>query len=269
LEPRAPTVTAAADGGLRAVAIVGDVGGGTGDFIDDMEQAVDALQSHGVSVTEFYYGATSFTWGDIVAAAQGAHILLYMGHGVYGWGSPNNFGGFYLGDDKFVSPSMIRTDLDGVLASDAVIIFSHACFTAGSSGIDSGVVSQQEAEARVRSYAEPFVDIGIEAYFANNYFGSAAGTVNALLSDYDLWLDKCAYAENWNLSFVGIPDYVFQGGTCSWADFDCDGSVDDADVQAVADAWRCKQGQACYRTEFDSDLDGVITVVDITRVAAE
>lgn len=296
LEAKLSTTSAAASGGLKAVAIVGDVGGSTGSFIDDMEGAVDALQAHDVSVTTFYYGVTSFTWGDIVAAAQGAHFLLYMGHGVYGWGSPNNWGGFYLGSDRFVTPSMIRRDLDGVLAPDSIIIFSHACFTAGSSGSDASVVSQSTAEDRVRSYAEPFIDIGMEAYFANNYWDSAAVTVNSVLGadtmetafkggigyssaglvdlsypepGYDLWLDKCMYAHDWNLSFVGIPDYVFQATTCSWPDVDCSGMVDQGDVQAVAESWRCVQGESCYQEGYDVDGDGIITVVDIERVAAE
>mgnify|MGYP000844951546 CR=1 FL=1 len=228
---------------LRAVAIVGDVGDGTATYRNDMEGAAAALESHGVAVARFYYGVTSFTWGDIVAAAQGANFLLYMGHGVY-WGDcahPDGVGGFYLGGGQFVSPDALRTDLAGRLAADAVVIFSHACFTAGSTACDpAGTPGVAEAQRRVALYAAPFVDLGMQAYFANNYFNAARDIVNRLLADpavrnnagdvfratfpnnpathydlsyptagYDLWLNGTDGA--WNNAFVGQPGYVFAG----------------------------------------------------------
>lgn len=228
--------------GLKAVAIVGDVGGSTGTYKNDMNHAVAVLQNHDVSVTTFYYGESSFSWSDIVAAATGAHFLLYMGHGVY-WGSdcshPTGVGGFYLGNGKFVSPDQIRDDLGGRIADESVVIFSHACFTAGNSGCDlAGAPTQAETERRVTMYAEPFSDIGMQAYFANNYFHSAESYVNQLLADsatrknmgeifksvypyqesqfkdlsyptptYDLWLSGSDGA--WSDAFVGIPDHTF------------------------------------------------------------
>ncbi|HEY88239.1 MAG TPA: peptidase S8 [Thermoflexia bacterium] len=230
-------------GGLKAVVIVGDVGSSTQTYKNDMDVAVTALQNHGVAVSKFYYGESTFSWSDIVAAATDANFLLYMGHGIW-WGGPctepDLVGGFCLGSE-FVSPDQVRSDLAGRLAEDAVIIFSHACFTAGNSGCDdtgSGWPSQAEAERRVKMYAEPFVDIGMEAYFANNYFNSAADYVNQLLAEpatrknvgdifksvypyssgdfrdlsypqagYDLWLS--GNAGDWSDAFVGIPDYTF------------------------------------------------------------
>jgi hypothetical protein len=222
--------------GLKAVAIVGDVGGSTADYRADMDAAVKVLEDHGAAVSRFYYGQGSFNWAQIVAAAQGAHVMLYMGHGVY-WGTqePLVVGGFYLGDSQFISPAQIRSDLNGALAQDSLIVFSHACFTAGSSGSDSSSVSQAEAARRVAMYAEPFVDLGMSAYFANNYNNSAAATLTAVLDGktmgdvftsyawfnpgdfadlsypepgYDLWLDGHA-PYSWSQAFVGIPGYVF------------------------------------------------------------
>ncbi|MBN1670091.1 MAG: hypothetical protein JXR37_03615 [Kiritimatiellae bacterium] len=224
------------DAGLLAIAIVGDVGGNTATYKNDMDGAVAALQNHGLTVTKFYYGDTTFGWSDIVAAAPGVHFLLYMGHGVYSGTMPypTSVGGFYLGPSKYVSSNQIRTDLNGVLAADSLMIFSHACFTAGSAGGDPPDLEQSEAERRVRLYADPFTDIGMKAYFANNYFNSAARTVNLVMGGstmenvfkggtgyqasrfvdltyaepgYDFWLDGTT--GEWSLSFVGIPAYVF------------------------------------------------------------
>ena len=241
--PESTGIVAATDG-LRAVAVVGDVGSVTATYKQDMDSAVTALEAHGVTVTRFTYGEGSFTWADIVAAAKGAHFLLYMGHGVY-WGgtctNPTSVGGFYLGPGQFVSPGAVYTDLAGRLADDAVIIFSHACYTAGSTACDaSGQPGVAEAERRVTLYAEAFTHLGLQAYFANNYFGSAAAIVNRLLDDssfrssvgdvfratypngsdnhrdlsypvpgYDLWLNGSD--GNWDHGFVGQPSYVFSG----------------------------------------------------------
>lgn len=230
-------------GGVKAVAIVGEVGDHTQSFKDDMQHAVDALEAHGVTVHTFFYGDHEFGWSDIVAAANGAHFLLYMGHGIY-WGgpcaNPTEVGGFYLGSE-YVSPDQIRNDLGGKLADDSVVILSHACFSAGDTACDSqDTLTQAEAERRVRMYAAPFVDIGMEAYYANNYYYSAKNTVNLLLADfdqrksagevfksvypfnanefrdltyptagYDLWLSGST--GHWSDAFVGIPDYVFAG----------------------------------------------------------
>jgi hypothetical protein len=218
--------------GLVAVAIVGDVGSGNDSFAEDMDAAAAVLQGYGAEVRKFYYASAPFTWADVVAAAQGAHLLIYMGHGVYWGGDPLQVGGFYLGGNQFVTPDQIRNDLDGVVDEQSVVIFSHACFTAGDGG--PGTISQSEAARRVQMYAQPFVDLGMQGYFANNYFRSAARTASLILSEtamgdafkgsiafdparlvdlahpapgYDLWLDGAP--GDWNLSFVGIPGHVF------------------------------------------------------------
>jgi hypothetical protein len=246
LPPPPPSIAPAAVS-LKAVAIVGDVGDSTADYKQDMEQAVAALQSHGVAVERFYYGDRTFTWADIVTAATGAHFLLYMGHGVHWGGScsqPTLVGGFYLGPGQLVHPDQIRSDLNGRMASGGVVIISHACFSAGQTACDpSGQPSQEEAARRVQMYAAPFVDIGLKAYFANNYFSSARNYVNEILADpatrktvgdifksvypyspakfrdlsypapeYDLWLS--GEPGSWHDAFAGIPSYRFTADLC-------------------------------------------------------
>ena len=232
--------------GLKAVAIVGEVDPYTDEFIGDMNNAVSALQSYGVTVETFYYGQASFTWDDIVTATVNAHFLLYMGHGVFydSWencSQPAEVGGFYLGYGPIVTPDTIRQDLTGRMHDDGVVILSHACYSAGNTACDpSGWPSLAEAERRVRMYAAPFVDIGLEAYFANNYYNSMTQYIHELLAPvstrkpvgdifktvfpynasefrdldypdadaYDLWLSGST--GEWDDAFVGIPTYVFQ-----------------------------------------------------------
>lgn len=214
----------------------------TGGYREDMERAVERLRGHGVSVETLYYGEHAFDWSDVVSSAMGASFLLYMGHGIY-WSEsctePELVGGFYLGSG-FVHPDEIRADLAGRLTRDAVVILSHACFAAGGTSCDEAVPdwpTEEEAARRVGMYAAPFVDIGVQAYFANNYYASAVDIVDQLLRDdavpvgevfesihpYDpelfrdveyvdrrcraLWLNgDTGY---WHHAFAGIPDYVF------------------------------------------------------------
>ena len=207
-----------------------------------MARAVEVLRQHDVSVDTFYFGEGDFGWDEVVDAATGANLLLYMGHGVY-WSEscthPDLVGGFHLGN-SFVHPDDIRTGLSGRMAADAVVILSHACFSAGASACDREVPNwptASEAARRVGMYAAPFVDIGVQAYFANNYAGSTTEIVETLLagdgvtvgdvfqsifpydparfrqleysdaSQYALWLS--GEMDHWHYAFVGLPDYVF------------------------------------------------------------
>ncbi len=225
---------------LNAVAIVGDVGAYTEDYKSDMDTAIRALHNHGVTVHKFYHGEWNFTWADIVAAAEGAEFIIYMGHGVYSGSMPTPtwVGGFWLRSNHYISPDQIRTDLDGWLAEDSAVILSHVCFAAGSAAGESEL-SLTEAQRRVQMYAEPFVDLGMRTYFANNYFRSAANLINQLLADpanrktngaifkatypfresefhaksypqtgYDLWLS--GDVAGWDHAFVGLPEHIFQ-----------------------------------------------------------
>jgi hypothetical protein len=54
---------------------------------------------------------------------------------------------------------------------------------------------------------------------------------------------------------------------CFFADVDCDGDVDIADIYSVAYRWGCGCGDACYFPAYDLNDDCIINVVDIAIVA--
>jgi hypothetical protein len=159
---------------LKAVLLVGPIDGDYGDWtlqeVDNMELAADVLEENGVTIYRFYPGDGS-TFADIEAAANGAHFLLYRGHGVYDGNLPYpNVGGFSL-SSGYYSPDRIRTYMH--LAPNAIVML-YGCFTAGSSSAegdlyDIGIV---EAGRRVSQYSDPFFDIGAVGYYAN-WFGNA------------------------------------------------------------------------------------------------
>jgi hypothetical protein len=66
-----------------------------------------------------------------------------------------------------------------------------------------------------------------------------------------------------------VQGYWALAGFCYWMDIDCNCTVDATDVQMVANNWRCATGDGCYDDRHDVDGDGVITVIDVMRIAAQ
>jgi hypothetical protein len=221
---------------LKAVLLVGPIDGDYGTWTEDekanMELAASELQSFGVTVHKFYTPHND--WAEIKQAAQGAHFLLYRGHGVY-WGDPNlpsNVGGFAL-KDRIITPDTIQAELN--LATNAIIML-YGCYTAGSSSSDTHSLSSPEAQRRSALYAQPFLNNGAGGYFAN-WFGNAfqmyirylfqgktlgqayesffdfnASTVERYLhpvhSHLSMWLDKDEWYDpkpQYNNAFIGKP----------------------------------------------------------------
>ncbi|MFL5730561.1 MAG: hypothetical protein ACJ75J_13830 [Cytophagaceae bacterium] len=167
---------------LKAVIISADVDGAGGtftlDYIKGMKEVATLLRNSGIYVQEFY--CPNDNWEKIKAAAKDANILVYSGHGVYdGTMPPKWVGGFSL-TDNFVSSEQIQNELK--LAPNAVVVFNHVCFSAGSSAVDAKNIGTVEAHRRVAMYAHPYVDGGIGCYYANNFYGGAKSFFNGFLA---------------------------------------------------------------------------------------
>ena len=220
---------------LKAVLLVGPIDGDYGPWTtgekQNMELAAVELEANGVTVHRFY--TPNNDWGQITAAAEGAHFLFYRGHGVYWSPMPQpTVGGFAL-KNRFVSADDIRNELH--LAPNAIVML-YGCFTAGSSSIDNPPIDSKEAQRRVAQYSAPFFDLGAGGYFANwygdafqmyvrylfqgmtlgeayeAYFDFSPATVErhthpdhlgtAMWLDKDFWDGKTQY----NNAFAGVPD---------------------------------------------------------------
>lgn len=154
--------------GLKAVLIGapidGDDGSWTTSEIKNLRQTAKTLRDNGVTVYEYYTPSNS--WSDIRAKSEGAHFLMYRGHGVYDGSEPPKWvGGFALKND-FVSSDLLRKELK--LAPGAIVMI-YGCFTAGNSGSDIGHIDLREAKRRVAMYSQPFMDVGFSGYYANWY----------------------------------------------------------------------------------------------------
>ena len=120
------------------------------------------------------------TWARVKAAAQGANVLVYLGHG-NGW--PSIYGPFQtvtkdgLGLDPgsgadstrtvYYGEDFIRKDI--LLAPNAVVLLYHLCYASGNTepGLAAGTFS--EARQRVDNYGAGFIGAGARAVFAEGH----------------------------------------------------------------------------------------------------
>lgn len=189
----------------RVAIIVGPVGEElTPVYIALAEAAASAAETRGATVARAYSPDASAE--KVLAAVEGANIVVYLGHGV---GTPNPYtaspssataNGWGLN-----GPNAIGTHADvwsdGTLAyyGDAwiaehakpapgwVMIYSNACYAPGASeGFDTPA-SQQVAAQRVGAYSRaPLAELGASAYFATDFYEGAAHLVAKLLDEPSL-----------------------------------------------------------------------------------
>jgi hypothetical protein len=162
--------------GMKVVLIVGPVESLTSTYRSWMDKVATAAGSNGATVTKLY--SPNATWSKVLAAIQGANIVVYMGHG-NGFPSPysstlnpNKVDGFGLNDPNNLSDNVhiyygeayIRANVK--LAANAVVFLSHACYAQGSSeswDVDPTVTVAQQ---RVDNFASGFIGAGARAVFA-------------------------------------------------------------------------------------------------------
>src|SRR5438270_9588140 len=78
----------AAAAGPKVVVVVGPTNGATAKYLDRARAIAAQARSLGASVTEIY--TPNATWARVAAAAQGARLFVYLGHGS-GFPSPYGF----------------------------------------------------------------------------------------------------------------------------------------------------------------------------------
>ena len=170
-----PTPTEAA--GKKVVIVVGPTGSQTAGYIDRARQLAAQARSYGATVYEIY--SPNATWTKVKATAQGANILIYLGHGN---GYPSPYGSFqrYTKDGmglnatagnghynvKYWGEYYMDTYL--TLAKNAVVILNHLCYAAGSSEPGYANPTKTVARQRVDNYGAGFLRTNARAVFAES-----------------------------------------------------------------------------------------------------
>ncbi|HSK51551.1 MAG TPA: hypothetical protein VLA44_02280 [Clostridia bacterium] len=168
-----PSPTLAA--GKKVVIIVGPTGSQTASFITDAKRYASVARGYGASVTQIY--SPYATWSKVKAAAQGANILIYLGHGN---GYPSPYGAFqrYTKDGFGLNKTSgnghnnvqywgeYYIDRDIQMAKNAVVILARLCYASGNSEWGAANPTRSTAIKRIDNYGAGFLRAGARAVFA-------------------------------------------------------------------------------------------------------
>ena len=161
---------------LKVVIVVGPVGSSTNDYRDSAREYARYARAYGAQVTEIY--TPYATWSRVKAAAQGANLFIYLGHGN---GYPSPYGAFSkytrdgLGLNKTISTSNSNVkywgeyyiDHDIQFAPNAVVILNRLCYASGNSEWGMANPTKTTAIKRVDNYGAGFLRAGAKAVFAH------------------------------------------------------------------------------------------------------
>lgn len=177
--PSTTTATATAQA-VRArpkvAVIVGPVGSKTATYIRRARALATQARALGARVIEVY--SPNATWARVRAAATGAKVLIYLGHGN---GYPNPYGPFDatkvdgLGLNAVAGRGNSNTRYYGEalvargirLAPGAVVILNHLCYASGDNEWGKGNPTRATAVKRVDNYGAGFLRAGAVAVFAD------------------------------------------------------------------------------------------------------
>ena len=168
-----PSPVAAA--GPKVVIVVGPVGSNTSSYISTAKGIASHARSLGASVYEIY--SPNATWSRVKSVAQGAKVLIYLGHG-NGWPSP--YGSFqrYTKDGMGLNATAgnghrnvkywgeYYVDRYINLASNAVVILNRLCYASGNSEWGAANPTKATAIKRVDNFGAGFLRANAKAVFA-------------------------------------------------------------------------------------------------------
>ncbi len=171
----APKANAASACTAKVVIVVGQTQGETQSYINQANALVPVFTGHGACVTTVY--SPNAPWSAVKAAAKGANILVYMGHGS---GYPNPYVSYLqpLGDNGMglndrMGTTSTRTYYYGEsymaqleLAPNAMVFLNHLCYASGNNEWGRGNPTEATAKTRVEGYASGFLRGGAGAVLA-------------------------------------------------------------------------------------------------------
>ena len=183
-----PQATAAA--GKKVVIVVGPVGSKTADYITNAKLLATQARRYGATVYEIY--SPNATWSKVKSVAQGANILIYLGHG-NGWPSPyapfqrmtkdglglNATAGAGNSNVKYWGEYYVDTYIN--LAPNAVVILNRLCYASGNSEWGAANPTRSVAIQRVDNYGAGFLRANAKAVFAEG-INSAAYVLSGLFT---------------------------------------------------------------------------------------
>ena len=184
----------------RVVIVVGPAGGSTSDYLSHARDYAAQARAYGAVVTEIY--TPHATWPRVLAAAQGANVLIYLGHG-NGWPSPyapwqtrtkdglglNPYDGSGNVSVKYYGEAAVAASIR--LAPGAVVLLNRLCYASGNAEPGMAEPSWGTAVKRVDNYGAGFLRTGASVVLADGHtsLGYELATLfGASRAIYDAWL---------------------------------------------------------------------------------
>jgi hypothetical protein len=212
---------AAAPSDMKVVIVVGPAGGSTSKYISAAKSYASQARSYGATVVELY--SPHATWSKVKSAAQGANILIYLGHGN---GYPSPYGAFnaktkdgmglnsYDGSSSHTYYGEYYIDRDIQLAKNAVVILNRLCYASGNNEWNAGYPTRSTAIQRVDNYGAGFLRANAQAVFAEG-IDSISYILYGLFKtdrtiDQIFWSDP-ARDGRWDFSFPSARTSGFRG----------------------------------------------------------
>ncbi|HEY8239076.1 MAG TPA: hypothetical protein VIF63_06550 [Candidatus Limnocylindrales bacterium] len=208
----------------KIVIVVGAVEGSTPGYRSKGDQIYAEAIKYTPNVTKIY--SPNATWAKVKAAAQGANIFIYAGHG-YGFPSPyrpilspsvqdgmglNEVGGINDSDKKYYGESSIASEIR--FAKNAVVLLNGLCYSAGSSEDGDPEPTMAVARERVDNFASGFIKAGARVVIAQSW---TSGVVYALRTIFtsdqsfeQLW-ENAPNAQGNDQPFIPARNPQFQG----------------------------------------------------------
>jgi flagellar hook assembly protein FlgD len=169
---------AAATPDPKVVVIVGPVGDHNAHYEDDARAIIAEARKYTSNVVRIF--TPHATWSRVKRLAQGANILVYLGHG-NGWPSiyapwqPYTKDGFGLDPatgadgDAHVYYGEYDIARDIRLAPNSVVLFYHLCYASGNTEPGLAEGSFSASKQRVDNYGAGFLAAGARAVLADGH----------------------------------------------------------------------------------------------------
>ncbi len=144
----------------KVVIVVGPVGSATANYRNNARKLAAQARSYGANVVEIY--SPNATWSRVRNAAQGANLLIYLGHG-NGWPSPyrpystSTKDGMGLNKHAHSGNSNLKYYGESymvtlALAPDSVVVLNRLCYASGNSEWGAANPTKSTAIKRVDNY---------------------------------------------------------------------------------------------------------------------
>jgi hypothetical protein len=187
----APAAAAVAQ--AKVVIVVGATGGATSSYRADADGYAADFAKYTTNIVKVY--SPNATWSAVQTAAQGAAVIVYLGHGS---GYPNPYVSYLqpnadngMGLNASASGSDSNTQYYGEnymaqlgLAVNAVVLLNHLCYASGDNEWGAGLPSLSTAQTRVDGYASGFLRGNARAVIAEG-LGDLGPYIDAIFTAHE------------------------------------------------------------------------------------